>query len=223
MDTNPYQHSEGHIEAPPHRRLGILSRLGWFTAGFVAACVLLLGTGYVMTRPRDLTKTWPEGVRELVPVFDWTRDAVVHRCGRFVVIVPADPQNGSTMVYPVPPNPFPQCLFLDEEGNGEVDAIFLFDSTQRNLSIDVADGKFTAYNLSTGLADDSITFRDGNMDGQFDFRHGPGRGHKIWVNGQWRDFEQAGDTRYVDLDGLRTPLKLKDGVWQIVEEAPEDQ
>lgn len=67
------------------------------------------------------------------------------------------------------------------------------------------------------------------MDGQFDYRWSfpeserpPAPKSQILVDGQWRAYEQEGDTRYVDLDGVRTPLKLRDGVWRIVEQPSQE-
>ena len=84
----------------------------------------------------------------------------------------------------------------------------------------MADGGFVSYNYSTGFDDDSITYRDGNMDGQFDYRFGPGRRSEILVSGQWRQYVQEGDTRYVELDGVRTALRQVDGVWRPFTDPP---
>lgn len=228
MDTNPYKHPEGGMEPLPRRRLGILSRLGWFAAGFVVSWLVWSGIYHFRARPRDVTETWPPELRELFAEsefsqLEWMKEATARKVGQFVVIAPADPNNASAMIGPLPPNHFPQVGFIDEGPDGQVNWLFVWDRGDRNFSIDLTDGKFTSYRYSTGLVDEVI-YRDGNMDGQFDFRMFPGdRRTEIMVGGQWRQYEQEGDTRYVDLDGVRTPLKLKDGVWQIVEEAPEDQ
>jgi hypothetical protein len=224
MDTNPYKDPEGGMEPQPRRRFAVLSRLGWFAAGFVVSWALWSGIYQFRAQPQDMTQAWSEEVRELggESEMDWMKKAVGRKVGRLVVFTPADRNNASAMIEPQPPHRFPQVLFHDENADGHVDLICVTDAKRRQFTIDLADGQFASYSYSTGWVEEVI-YHDGDMDGQFDYRWTPaGRKSEIMVDNQWRQFEHEGDTRYVDLEGVRTSLKLKDGVWRIVEQSNEE-
>jgi hypothetical protein len=222
MDTNPYKHHDGAIEAQPVRGLSAISRFGWFLAGFVVACFLCIIAGYSLSRPLDITQSWPQDLREILPPDqEWMRETRAHKVGQFVVIMPADPRNASAMISAPGSNRFPQVMFHDDGPDGRFDSILVNDSDLRHIAIDVAGGKFKSYNDSTGLDKDSVVYDDANMDGQFDSRLGPGRHHAVVVNSEWSELLRDGQTAYVEVDGNRTPLKLVDGVWEIANSVPQ--
>jgi hypothetical protein len=219
MAANPYQHSAEVTETQPARGWGLVRRLVWFAIGFAVSWVVWSAIYYVAARPRDITQAWPQELRELAsPDQEWMKDAVARKVGRIVVMAPADQQNASAIIHPLPPDHFPFVTLSDEGPDGRLDSIMVVDASERSFSIDVADGKFKSFTCATRLGEDSVIYTDGNMDGEYDFRIMPGKSSMIMVNGAWRQYVQEGDTRYVDLDGRRTALKLVDGVWRIPDE-----
>jgi len=207
------------METQPSRGRGLARRLVWFTIGFVVSWVVWSSVYYVRSRSKDITQAWPQELRELVPPEqDWMKDAVARTVGRIVVIAPADERNASAIIHPLPPDHFPFVTLSDEGPDGRLDSIMVVDASERSFSIDVADGKFKSFTCATRLGDDSVIYTDGNMDGEYDYRSVPGRSSMIMVNRVWRNYVQEGDTRFVDLDGRRTALKLIDGVWRIADD-----
>ncbi len=219
MAANPYQHSAEVMETQPPRGRGLARRLVWFAIGFAVSWGIWSAISYFYTRPQDITQSWPQEIRDVVPPeMEWIKEAKARKIGQFVVAVPAESQNASAMLSPQPPSHFPQVVFLDEGPDGRIDCILVMDAKRRNFSIDVADGMFKSFICTTRIGGESISYRDGNMDGEYDYRFVPGKAGTIMVQGEWREYVQEGDTRYVDVDGRRTALKLIDGVWQVADD-----
>jgi hypothetical protein len=81
---------------------------------------------------------------------------------------------------------FPGFLIEDENGDGSVDSILIADSAHRTFEFNDknGDGVFDTYEYTTGFDPDSKSFRDDTMDGQDDFRLGPGRSMAVFIDSQ---------------------------------------
>ena len=69
---------------------------------------------------------------------------------------------------------------------------------------------FDSHEYTTGIQLDSKTFRDDDMDGQYDSRIGPGPGREIAVafDSQWHKVIHKGNQHYVELDGKLRPVEF---------------
>jgi hypothetical protein len=219
MSGNPYQNSAEVIVTQPSRGRGLARRLVWFAIGFIVSWIIWSAIYAVRARPQDITQTMPQELRDMVsPDEEWMKNAIVRKLGGFVIVVAADPKNASAAISPRPRSSFPNVMLCDDEADGRVDTIIVTDASWRGIFIDVADDQFQSFTCDTKLGEDSVMYKDGNMDGEYDYRFVPGKSSMIMVNGAWREYVQEGDTRYVDLDGRRTALKLIDGVWRITDD-----
>ena len=167
-----------------------------------------------------MTQTLPEGMRELAP--EWMKEANGVVLGRFVLVAPADSASANAIVYPVG-SPSTGALFFDLDGDCQVDKMMLADAKQRTWSVDLNANHREAdsFEFSSGFIGDSVSYEDGNMDGQYDtcFRLGekdPGKRMSVWIDSQWRPSNVHGVKRYVEIDGVQVEVTLVDGVWQRV-------
>ena len=213
MDSN--QQPDRSMESPHATNSRMKTRVVWFVLGFVLSWGVWSAVSYTRGEGQDYTQSWPDAMQEMAP--EWTKQAKGRTQGRFTVIASADSQNASAMIYPTPPNQFPGVVYEDQDSDGQVDWLLVADANHRSFSLDVANGRFESCTYSTGLAD-SITFQDANMDGQYDDRIGPGKERAVMIESAWRDLIVQSNDRYVDLNGMRTPLKQVDGVWMIANE-----
>jgi hypothetical protein len=223
MHSNPYQFSESPGEPVPARRVGLRSRIVWFVLGFIVSWAVWSAITFSRGRSQDYTQSLPAELRELLPGDDWRKKAIGRRVGRFIVIA-APGSKASADISTAKPNQFPGVIFDDEDSDGIVDSVHIADASHRTFSFNVADGRFKSYNYTNDVfAKDQITFRDGDMDGQFDGRFGPGtKGHAIMIDSQWRDVIEEGGNRYVDLNGRRVRLELMDGVLKVAPQEREE-
>jgi hypothetical protein len=217
MQTNPYKDPESPLEPPPARRLGVWSRVLWFALGFFVSWIMWSVIDNRAYAPRDYTQGVPEDFRDGQP--EWMKNAKGRHVGQFTIIAANDPQKASARVFPTPPHRGPEVAYEDTDSDGRIDSLLVCDAKHRTFEFVVVDGSFQSYNYSPDLfAKDSVTFFDGDMDGRFDYRAGPGRRWAMLVNSQWHDlFPEGGFKGYVDVDGARIPAEYVNGMWRIVQ------
>jgi hypothetical protein len=219
MNTNPYKDPESSLAPPPTRRSSMKSRILWFALGFVASWITWSVVNYMAYSPRDYSQTFfPEEFRDDAP--EWTKDAKGRKVGQFTIIAASHPKNASAWVYPTQPKwGNPGVGYEDADSDGRVDSLLVSDAKQRTIQFVVADGSFQSYNYSPdAIATDSVTFYDGDMDGRFDERFGPGRRMAMMVDSQWHDIvPEAGGKGYVVINGKRVPVDYVNDMWRIVE------
>ena len=105
---------------------------------------------------------------------------------------------------------------MDEDSDGKIDNVIVSDLTKGNLHVNVSDQGITSYDFSTGLKRDDLTFTDHNLDGEYDYRLGPGADFAIRVDCEWHKMTIEDDgRRFIDRDGQRTELEHVDGMWQV--------
>jgi hypothetical protein len=222
MEDNPYKTSENLPESRSASRFWLWSGVIGFALGFAVSWALFRSIAFVQGQPRDYTQSLQKELRDLLPADEWKRNAIGRNVGRFTVIA-ATGSRASAEISPARPNQWPGVIFDDENSDGLVDSVHVADASHRTFSFDVADGRFKGYNYTDDLfAKDAISFRDGDMDGQFDFRVGPGRKSAVMIDSVWRDVIEEGGKRYVDLNGARTPIELVGGVLKVVREKNEE-
>jgi hypothetical protein len=212
METNPYRQLEASA-GPPSSGSGVKSRLIWFVFGFIASWAVWSAINYGQSRPKDFTPSWPVEIRDLAP--DWIKQAQGRKVGSFIVIAAADTENASAMIYPSRPNHFPNIVCHDDDTNGLIDGIFLADAAHRSISLDVTEGRLQSYTYSTGIGVDAVSFEDADLDGNYNYRIGPGRHFSVMIDSEWHDVIDEDNKRYVELRGTRTPLNLVDGIWRV--------
>lgn len=212
METNPYR-QPGATECPPSSGSGVKSRLIWFAFGFIASWAVWSAISYGQRRPKDYTQSWPEEIRDLAP--DWIKHAQGRKVGHFIVIAADDTENASAMIYPSRPNHFPNVVCHDDDANGLIDGILVADAAHRTIFLDVTEGRLRSYTYSTGIAVDAISFEDADLDGNYDYRIGPGRHFAVMIDSEWHDVIDEDNKRYVELHGTRIPLNFVDGIWRV--------
>jgi hypothetical protein len=212
METNPYR-QPGASECPPSSGSGVKSRLIWFAFGFIVSWAAWSAINYAQSRPKDLTKSWPVEIRDLAP--DWIKQAQGRKVGNFIVLAADHTENASAMIYPSRPNHFPSVVCHDDDTNGLIDGILLADAADRSISLDVTEGRLQSYTYSTGSGVDATSFEDADLDGNYDYRIGPGRHFAVMIDSEWHDVIVEDNKLYVELHGTRTLLNLVDGIWRV--------
>jgi hypothetical protein len=193
-------------------------KMNWksFSLGFVAGVALLSAISHWRTRPQDVTATWPDddnkkGMKMLAP---WVTKARSWKLGPFAVFAPSDPsQKAEAMMYPVRTK-FPKISVSISELGAEPSISFL-DSKNRIISVSYNEstGEFKSYYFSSNLLS-GISFIDGNLDGQYDVRVGPGKNIAINYNSRWFPLILKDKKKYIEIDGISKEIEMKDFVWK---------
>ncbi len=193
-------------------------RITWFLIGFVVSWLTWSVIAYVRLRPRDYTQSWSSSQREAAPA--WLKRANGRRLGGIMVFTPPEASPASALIHPPKPNHFPQIMIQDEDSNGTVDSLLICDAQYRSFLIEDkdADGIFDSTQYSSGVATDSVSISDNNMDGIPDFRLGPGRTMAVAIDDQWYDLIHTNKKQYVEINGARSQVKAVDGIWTVIEE-----
>ena len=185
-------------------------KVAWFFAGAAISWMAWTISNAVVYRAKDYTKQWPTHDREIAP--EWMSNAKGRRLGNYRWLAPADSSNASALIELYGPkfNGLPGFLIEDENGDGSVDSILISDSAHRTFEFDDknGDGVFDTYEYTTGFDPDSKSYRDDNMDGQYDFRLGPGRVMAVFIDSQWRDVVFKDGKSFVELEGKVTPVEV---------------
>lgn len=180
----------------------------WFLGGVALSWMTWSVIGYASLRARDYTQTWPVSDREIAP--EWLSNAKGRRLGNYRLYAPADLSNVSALLFGLKADDFPQVSIVDENADGTVDGILVVDSALRYFYFtdESGNGAFDSYEYTTGIESDSKTFRDDNMDGQYDFRLGPGRAMAVFIDARWRDVVRKDNKNYVGLEDELTRVEL---------------
>ncbi len=191
------------------------TRVIWFVVGFVASWVTWSTIAHIRLRPRDYTASWSADERDVAP--EWLKHAKGRRLGGVVVFTPPDDSLGCALIHPPKPNQFPQIMFQDEDANGAPDSLLVCDRLYRSFLIEDkdADGIFDSTDYSSGVATDSVSISDNNMDGVPDFCLGPGRRLAVTIDGEWHDLVHTNKKQYVEQDGHLTEVQAVDGIWKL--------
>ena len=192
-------------------------RIIWFMIGFVASWLMWSVISHIRLRPRDYTQSWSSSQRESAP--EWLKHAKGRRLGGIMVFTPPEASPSCAIIHPPKPNHFPQIMIQDADENGTVDSLLICDSLYRSFLIEDkdADGIFDSTQYSSGVATDSVSISDNNMDGIPDFRLGPGRDIAVTIDGEWHDLIHTNKKQFVEIEGHLTQVKAVDGIWQVIE------
>ncbi|MGM0491169.1 MAG: hypothetical protein ACQESR_30955 [Planctomycetota bacterium] len=215
MSENPF---EMPVTATIPTRSVTKTRIVWFLLGFVCSWICWSTIAYIRTRPRDVTHAWPEELREMAP--DWMEEAKGVVVGQFALFTPADSSSANAIVYPVK-SPSTGALFFDEDGDCQLDEITVTDAKQRTWSVSFNSNQREAgsFSFSSGFSRDSVTFMDGNVDGQYDTcyrfdEEDPEPRMSVWIDSQWHNSAFHDGEWYVTIDGSEVAVERVDGVWQ---------
>ncbi|MCH7750589.1 MAG: hypothetical protein IH898_00315 [Planctomycetes bacterium] len=193
------------------------TRITWCVVGFILSWVTWATVHHFRERPRDYTQWHPASKSDLAP--DWMKDAYARTLGHFVLFSSADSSKTSAWIYPSSAR-FPSVTFLDDDYDGCVDNIQVLDSSGRCFYINDSDGdgEFDSWRYAPEIASDIMFFSDGDMDGHYDYRIGPGDERAVKIDFQWYDLVFRDGTSYLDINGILTEVKQVDNLWRIVEE-----
>ena len=196
----------------PAGEMLVKTKIGWFLTGFVVSWLIWSAMTYSRYRPRDYTQAWDDDLAELIPhtEFHWLQNARGVRVGNYRVFTPADSSNASAQLQNLTDDGLPGIHLQDENSNGTMDSLLIVDSARRHFHFAdrSGNGVFDSYEYTTGIGADSKTFRDDDMDGQYDFRLGPGRAMAVFIESKWRDVVGKETGHYVDLDGKLTRIEF---------------
>jgi len=183
----------------------VKANIAWFLIGFVVSWLTWSGAAFIRYRPRDYTQAWPEDLRELLPLggMDWLKNARGYRIGSCRIFTPANRSDSSVQLQSLTIDGLPGIGVQDENADGTVDRLLVVDSAHRHFSFAAGNGTgvFDSYEYTTGIGPESKTFRDDDMDGQFNFRVGPGRSMAVFIESQWRDVVGKDNKHFVELEG----------------------
>lgn len=171
--------------------------------------------------PRDYTQSLSKSDKEISPYpgLDWLKLAEGRKQGAFEVFTPSASSNASAVIHQPKPNCFPQVLIQDLDDDGVLDSIFITD-LKHAISVDDKDGDgfFDIHDYSIKENENSISYTDFNMDGQYDMRLGSDNTSSVFINSQWHDLIIKDKERYIDNNGTITQVKAVNGIWEIIGE-----
>ena len=195
-------------------------KVAWFFAGAALSWIVWAISNAAVYRAQDYTKEWPTHEQKIAPA--WMSNAKGRQLGNYRWLAPADSSNVSALLGLYGPkfNGLPGFLIEDENGDGSVDSILIADSAHRSFEFHDknGDGAFDTYEYTTGFDPDSKSFRDDNMDGQYDFRLGPGRSMAVFIDSQWRVATFKDDKWCVELEGKMIPVEFFPAVKRMTKE-----
>jgi hypothetical protein len=188
-----------------------------FALGFVAGAALLSAISHWRARPQDITATWPDddnkkAMKMLAP---WVTKARVGKLGPFVVFVPSNSsQKTEAMMYPMK-NSFPKISISTDSNIVTGSTIGFMDSKNRMITVkyNESTGEFESYDFSTNLLS-GTSFIDGNLDGQYDLKMGPGKNIALNYNSRWLPLIIRDKKKYIEIDGALKEIEMKDFVWK---------
>jgi hypothetical protein len=215
MTTNPYEASPTS-PAPSHpRRSWLKSPLLWFPVGFLVAWIIWSVWNYVAYSPKDFSRSLVAEVPN--EASEWLKNANARKVGQFTIIAASDPKTASARVFPTAPSHTPRVEYEDTDLDGRADLLVVSDSKRRAFSFPITDGAFRSYSyLPDSFSLDEYSYDDDDMDGQFDFRLGPGRRMALMVDAEWRELtSEEGGKGYIEVDGKRRRAEFVNGKWRV--------
>ena len=194
------------------------TRVTWFLTGVAISWLTFFAMNYLRLLPRNYRENLSEVTLELEEGLEqfgksglkWLDNAHGRRLGIYKVFTPADSLNASAMLQSLNSSGLPGITITDEDGDGTLDSILVVDSAARTFTFDDTngDGTFDTYDYATGFDPDSKSFRDDNMDGQYDFRIGPDRTIDVFIDSKWRTTTLKDEMWFVEIEGKMTPVEL---------------
>ncbi len=76
-----------------------------------------------------------------------------------------------------------------------------------------ANGVFKSYDYSPSLAG-GISYVDGNLDGTYDLRIGPGNSMAVFYQEKWQPVVPKDQKRYIEADGALREIEISDFAWR---------
>lgn len=183
-----------------------------FALGFVVGIALLSAINHWISRPRDVTATWPDddnkkGMKMITP---WITKARVVKLGAFAAFVPSDTRKEEAILQPMK-NRFPKVI-IDKDSTPSIGFI---DSKNRIISVRFNDatGEFKSYDYSPSFLG-GISYIDGNLDGAYDLRIGPGNNLALHYKDNWQPVIRKDKKKYIEIDGVLREIEIKDFCWR---------
>ena len=196
------------------------TKIIWFIIGFVVSWMTWAGVNYLRLHPRDYTQSWSESDKEILPYLelDWLKLAEGRKQGAFEVFTPSASSNASVVIHHPKPNCYPFVLIQDFDEDGVLDSILITDS-KHAVTVDDKDGDgfFDFHDYSIEENENSISYSDFNMDGQYDMRLNPDNTASVFIDSQWYELIAKDKERYIDINGTATKVEAVNGVWRVVE------
>jgi len=185
-----------------------------FALGFLAGVAVISGISHWASRPRDVTATWPDddnkkGMKMLTP---WITNSRVAKLGAFAAFVPSDPQKAEAILHPMKSG-FPKVIINTDS----TPSISFMDSKNRIISVrfNLATGEFKSYDYSPSLVG-GISYVDGNLDGAYDLRIGPGNNLAVNYKDNWQPVIRKDKKKFVEADGVLREIEMKDFAWSFL-------
>lgn len=189
--------------------------LAWFVAGCTLSGIIwLLFASDWAYRP-TIQQNWPEQVKKTTGVPAWTKDTTCEKIGHFIFTASSDSVPAEAIVYPDEPGIFPIVHFMDMNKDGRVEAVTVTvnsDNAYFTIEDMDEDGRWDSYSYDKGRAA-GIAITDVNMDGQYDYRFGPGEdAFAAMIDGAWREVIDRGNKQFVEIDGKLIEVRRVDRV-----------
>lgn len=186
-----------------------------FALGFVAGAAVISGISHWVSRPRDVTASWPDdenkkGMKMMTP---WITKARVAKLGAFAAFVPSDTQKAEAILHPMKIG-FPKVIINADSSP----SITFMDSKNRMINVRFTDatGEFQSYDYSPSFVG-GISYVDGNLDGAYDLRIGPGSDLAVNYKEKWEPVIRKDKQRYIEADGALRKIEMKDFAWRFLQ------
>lgn len=196
----------------------LITRITWFFIGFIVSWMTWYAINYVRLRPRNYKVNLPEATLEVMgeleelgePVLQWLGHAYGRKFSNYKVFTPADSLDASAVIESLNTSGLPLIIIEDEDANGTLDSITVADSTHRTFEFNDTngDGTFDTYHYNTGFDTEWKSFRDDNMDGQYDIRFNPDHTIDVFIDSKWRTATLKDEMWFVEIEGTMTPVEL---------------
>lgn len=187
----------------------------------LASFVLGIGTARWLAytvKKNDLTDARisimiPAKLKHLVP--EWVDSADSTIVGDMVILSAAKKYGCNAFFYPRLGENFPLVCVLDEDANGSPDSVSVYGLNGRHVVVNDLDGNETLDSsvYVTGPDVDATHYMDGNMDGEYDQRFGPGKRFSVRIDGNWRDVVIENGKQFVNIGEKLTEIEKVQGIW----------
>jgi hypothetical protein len=186
----------------------------WFVIGCFVSWLAFCALDRYAMRPRDHSKTWQQADQDSAP---WLQHSLGRKIGPVLIFTPPGESHASAVIYPAHTNGLPGIYIQDEDQDGSADEYLVADSSGVYVSLTDtdADGTFDNLTYNVGSGSNSFSVDDGNMDGIFDQKLGPGRHLYVNVKGNWHELQHDAHSSFITVDGARTQVTRGNNVWTL--------
>lgn len=186
--------------------------LASFIVGFVAA-LAIVRTNDGQARNASKSNVVPAELQDFAP--EWMQSVDAETVGPLTVVTGGKKYGCNAIIYPHASHHYPSVFYVDEDADGVPDSVSVYGLRGEHFMMEDLDGDGTldscVYVTESGI--EATHFMDGNLDGQYEQRFGPGKRFSVLMDAQWRDVTTKDGKSRVQIGEQWREIEQADGVW----------